>query len=144
MELDQVPCDGCRLCCQNWQGVVVDPEIEDVSKYMTVPLKSDPSKRIIRRKENGDCIYLEPHGCGIYEERPNICKQFDCRDITALTNPLRPYVGKDLAFTRGEELIQKSGKKRHIFWMRMLLKQGGAAADDLREAAESLRTGVGG
>lgn len=30
-------------------------------------------------KPNGDCIYLGEHGCTIYDRRPSICREFDCR-----------------------------------------------------------------
>ena len=44
-------------------------------------------ERKLSRKENGDCVYLAD-GCSIYEERPDECRQFDCRDY--IENPLLP------------------------------------------------------
>jgi|KBSMisStandDraft_5_1062788.scaffolds.fasta_scaffold2023719_2 Fe-S-cluster containining protein len=31
------------------------------------------------QRENGDCVYLGSEGCSIYERRPTVCRQFDCR-----------------------------------------------------------------
>ena len=34
---------------------------------------------LLATKENGECIYLGPSGCTIYERRPLLCRTFDCR-----------------------------------------------------------------
>jgi len=36
----------------------------------------------IRRKEDGYCTHsaTETHGCGVYDERPRICRVYDCRN----------------------------------------------------------------
>jgi Fe-S-cluster containining protein len=33
----------------------------------------------LSRRENGDCVYLGETGCMIYERRPTVCRDFDCR-----------------------------------------------------------------
>jgi Fe-S-cluster containining protein len=35
----------------------------------------------LKRRENGDCVYLSESGCTIYERRPSACRAFDCREI---------------------------------------------------------------
>jgi len=34
---------------------------------------------ILRLKPNGDCVYLGENGCTIYDRRPRVCREFDCR-----------------------------------------------------------------
>ena len=34
---------------------------------------------LLATKENGECIYLGPSGCTIYDRRPLLCRSFDCR-----------------------------------------------------------------
>jgi len=34
----------------------------------------------ILKKIDGHCVYLEDNLCTIYNNRPNACKNFDCRD----------------------------------------------------------------
>jgi Fe-S-cluster containining protein len=33
----------------------------------------------LRHAANGDCVYLGAKGCTIYEDRPAVCRNFDCR-----------------------------------------------------------------
>jgi Fe-S-cluster containining protein len=33
----------------------------------------------LKRRDNGDCIYLGEAGCTIYDRRPSVCRKFDCR-----------------------------------------------------------------
>lgn len=37
--------------------------------------------RQMKHKKNGDCIHLTKNGCGIYSQRPRICRAFDCEDF---------------------------------------------------------------
>jgi Fe-S-cluster containining protein len=34
---------------------------------------------LLATKETGECVYLGPTGCTIYERRPLLCRSFDCR-----------------------------------------------------------------
>jgi Fe-S-cluster containining protein len=34
---------------------------------------------MLKRSDNGDCVYLKDGTCSIYERRPTICREFDCR-----------------------------------------------------------------
>lgn len=64
--------------------LMLHPECGDVvADYDTVavahPLTGKASV-MLRHQENGDCIYLDREsGCTIYERRPAICREFDCR-----------------------------------------------------------------
>ena len=43
-----VPCNGCKLCCQN-DLILVHPEHDDVTQYQTVPVPGMPGQRILSR-----------------------------------------------------------------------------------------------
>jgi Fe-S-cluster containining protein len=44
--------------------------------------KGCPGKPIYMSKSSsGACVYLEPHGCSIYDKRPAACREFDCRSF---------------------------------------------------------------
>lgn len=78
-----VPCKNCTLCCRGFQAIVLHPECgDDISRYQTVeiphPLTGEPAS-MIEQKPNGDCVYLTEKGCGIYDDRPVICREYDCR-----------------------------------------------------------------
>lgn len=40
----------------------------------------------LKHQANGDCIYLGDHGCTIYDNRPRVCREFDCRLTFATTS----------------------------------------------------------
>jgi len=65
---------------------------------------------ILDRHANGDCVYLDAHGCSIYDRAPYECRKFDCRSTfrnsdragrrLAVKNGLMPKA----IFDRGREL----------------------------------------
>lgn len=61
-------CGACTLCC-------VIPAIDELGKPVDVP-----------------CKHLTAHGCSIYEERPQVCRDFECnwKLGTAGDQTLRP------------------------------------------------------
>jgi Fe-S-cluster containining protein len=78
-----VPCRGCTACCRDNPGIFLHPdEGDDIGSYEAVaddnPVTGDTTHRLAV-KENGDCVYLGPQGCTIYDRRPVICRTFDCR-----------------------------------------------------------------
>lgn len=79
-----VPCNGCRVCCQN-ELLFLHPEMGDRAEdYDTVPAVNPITGRrglALRSKPNGECIYLGPGGCTIHDRAPAICKEFDCRRL---------------------------------------------------------------
>lgn len=71
-----VPCDGCRLCCSgDTTNVVLLPE--ERGQYDSVELMG---LDVLRRRDNGDCVYLYAEGCSIQDRKPRVCRTFDCRD----------------------------------------------------------------
>jgi hypothetical protein len=79
----EVPCNTCTECCKSKQALVLHPaQGDDVASYQ-VRLATDPGTGatvfLLATKENGECVYLGPTGCTIYERRPLLCRSFDCR-----------------------------------------------------------------
>lgn len=79
--IKHVPCNGCTLCCQ---GDAVRLEPEDLSMgYQTEPHPYIPGALMIAHKSNGECIYLDEHGCSIHDHAPSMCRTADCRSLAA-------------------------------------------------------------
>jgi hypothetical protein len=38
---------------------------------------------MIAHKPNGECIYLDEHGCTIHDKAPSLCRSADCRSLAA-------------------------------------------------------------
>ncbi len=84
IERANVPCNGCKLCCQH-DLIVLHPENGDV----VADYAGDTERRInpltgvlvhaLKRKPNGNCVYLGPDGCTIHDRAPVVCREFDCR-----------------------------------------------------------------
>ncbi len=77
MNLPPLKCDGCRACCLNEQAWIRPDMGDDPSLYETVTVGA----RILIAKKPGSkaCRYLGSSGCTIYERRPWVCRNFDCR-----------------------------------------------------------------
>lgn len=74
-----VPCQGCRLCCQ---GDAVRLEEEDLARgYESEPHPYIPGALMLAHKPNGDCVYLDDHGCTIHGRAPALCRSADCRSV---------------------------------------------------------------
>jgi hypothetical protein len=107
--LYDVPCNGCTLCCHN-DAVRILPH-EDASKWQTEPHDYMHGARMLAHKPNGDCVYLGEHGCTIQHDKPQQCREMDCRRIAQAitwTQARKMDAGGRLRMTiwkRGRELI---------------------------------------
>jgi Fe-S-cluster containining protein len=120
--MTDVPCNGCRACCQGGHDVVLMPpddiglymdhivvseaapflvdsltrasrnealwSVEDLAPHLTPEALAEARAKNITtavlklgHRENGDCAYLGESGCTIHENRPTVCRQFDCRTM---------------------------------------------------------------
>ena len=77
-----VPCNGCKLCCKN-DAILLQPEHGDQpATYDTMPFKhplTGEDAFVLKRKPNGECVYLDETGCTIWNRAPALCQSFDCR-----------------------------------------------------------------
>ena len=77
-----VPCNGCRACCQG-DLIVLHPECGDVVDRYDHLMMPHPFTRemvaVLAQKPNHECVYLGPRGCTIHDRAPAICREFDCR-----------------------------------------------------------------
>ncbi len=69
---DDPPCSECTgACCISYDVIVLEP---DEVKHFGVP-------HILIGSDG--CQYLEKGRCSIHNERPQVCRNFDCRDVTS-------------------------------------------------------------
>lgn len=77
-----VPCGSCRRCCQKNSMVMLLAQEGDVIEsyeHEVINLPGVGAGPVLKRKPNGDCVYLGEAGCTIHDRAPVICKTFDCR-----------------------------------------------------------------
>jgi hypothetical protein len=83
VERSDVPCGKCQLCCKT---LIVPLSLEEVDsgQYLWAWITTREGKRLghaLRRKPNGDCVYLGENGCTIHGHAPHVCQRFDCREL---------------------------------------------------------------
>ena len=75
-----IECGACQKCCQNNPGIQILPEFGDDPALYTGNTEEIDGHLVLKRQSNGDCVYLDSvTGCSNYENRPSICRSFDCR-----------------------------------------------------------------
>ena len=77
--LYDVPCNGCTLCCHG-DAVRILPH-EDPARWLTEPHEYVEGARMLAHQANGDCIYLGPTGCTQHHDKPQQCREMDCRRL---------------------------------------------------------------
>lgn len=108
-----VPCGACSMCCFHQQVVVLPGD--DANLDVVPEIVPGAGRRmVLRRRQDGGCVYLGEHGCSIYERRPRICRETDCRDhyfLSANQRRAREAVMNehDKAIARrGRELVERA------------------------------------
>ncbi len=93
--IGQVPCGDCRLCCTN--------ELVQVG-WDENGFELRPGTRFLAMKDNKECVYLRPEGCSVYERRPKVCREFDCRYLAVKVSEAAARPFQD-TWKRGKELL---------------------------------------
>lgn len=76
----RINCGSCTACCDGWQIVpLTTGDLARKNDWRTN--RSAPGLSLLAHTANGDCVYLDGDGkCSIYEDRPEVCRMYDCRD----------------------------------------------------------------
>jgi uncharacterized protein len=85
-----VPCDGCVGCCVSSYPIPLRPSDQVAlaqvpDRYLQLPVGTGAARMVYR--EDGTCPMLRANQCTIYADRPQTCRDYDCR-IYAATNLL--------------------------------------------------------
>jgi len=46
--------------------------------------RSPDGELVLQRRWDGACVHLGEQGCTVYEQRPAVCRTFDCRVFAAM------------------------------------------------------------
>ncbi|MBU0460513.1 MAG: YkgJ family cysteine cluster protein [Nanoarchaeota archaeon] len=89
-------CARCGYCC-TFRVILTTEEINNIKKLNITDFfeKDQENNNIIKRKENGDCLFLERKNnktlCKIYSSRPKPCRDYPpypqnkpCREFNPL------------------------------------------------------------
>lgn len=68
------PCGDCNACCRSGFDISFTPHFDEGREYLfvngTLPKDSD-----------GVCAHLIDDKCIVYDDRPAVCRRYDCRSL---------------------------------------------------------------
>ena len=83
-----VPCGTCTACCRSSMFVHIRPEEtqtrQRIPRNLLFPAPGLPKGHVLMGyNDRGHCPMLIENKCSIYEDRPQTCREYDCRVFTA-------------------------------------------------------------
>jgi uncharacterized protein len=83
-----VPCGDCTGCCRSSLFIHVKPEetraLERIPRALQFPAPGLPKGNVLMGyNTRGECPMLIDNKCSIYEDRPQTCRDYDCRVFAA-------------------------------------------------------------
>jgi Fe-S-cluster containining protein len=84
----EVPCGACRGCCRSSMFIHIKPEetrtLERIPRALLFPAPGLPSGHVLMGYgDSGQCPMLIDNECSIYDDRPQTCRDYDCRIFAA-------------------------------------------------------------
>ena len=79
-----VPCGACNACCRTFHQIHIRPGEKKARRrlpkeYLSVARGLPPGYLLLGYTEAGACPVLVGGRCTIYEDRPLVCRTYDCR-----------------------------------------------------------------
>lgn len=71
-----VPCGTCDACCRDFDEIFLTDEEKDKYEHTV-----NEGGRAVLARSDDHCFYLGRDGCSTYDDRPDNCRQFDCRAL---------------------------------------------------------------
>jgi len=82
--ITEVPCGDCFLCCTKG-GIKLEPADYDQNgepRFIVMPEMINDKHELGHR--NGVCVYLHEGKCAIHNDKPIVCRNFDCRKLAII------------------------------------------------------------
>jgi Fe-S-cluster containining protein len=97
-----VPCGTCRGCCRSSMFIHVKPEekqtIQRIPQALLFPAPGLPKGHVLMGyDEKGQCPMFVDNQCSIYEDRPQTCRDYDCRIFAATGIAVDPESQPEIA-----------------------------------------------
>ena len=81
----QIDCRQCANCCRVATAKVTERDIDRLARHFRLKperiladyvVESEDEGFILRRRENGECVFLDGNDCTVYEARPEVCQRY--------------------------------------------------------------------
>jgi Fe-S-cluster containining protein len=98
----KVPCGECRGCCRSSMFIPIKPEeartIQRIPRALLFPAPGLPKGHVLMGYDDqGRCPMLVDNECSIYEDRPQTCRDYDCRVFAATGIAVDPGTQAEIA-----------------------------------------------
>lgn len=113
-----VPCDGCVGCCVSSYAIALRPADKVAlsavpARHLRLPVTGGLA--MMGYREDGTCPMLETGRCTIYADRPQTCRDYDCRIYAAtglMPDGQRPVIQERVREWRFEYLREEEAEQR--------------------------------
>jgi hypothetical protein len=108
-----VPCGKCTLCCRTMIVPLAQEEYQNYDWVNVYTRENVWLGRALKRKPNGECVYLTDTGCSIHGRAPHVCQRFDCRELFLKSDragrrrAIKSGKLPKALFDRGREMLRK-------------------------------------
>ena len=97
-----VSCGACRGCCRSSMFIRIAPEetrtLERIPAAILFPAPGLPAGHVLMGyDEHGRCPMLVDNTCSIYADRPQTCRDYDCRIFAATGVPVDEATQREIA-----------------------------------------------
>ncbi len=97
-----VPCGDCNACCRSSMFIHIRADetrsLKRIPKQLLFPVPGLPKGHVLMGYDrNGRCPMLVDDRCSIYQDRPQTCRDYDCRIFAATGIALDEKVQADIA-----------------------------------------------
>ena len=82
---EQIDCTQCANCCRVATAKVTERDVDRLARHFRVPasrimadyvVEGEEEGHILRRREDGSCVFLSGNECTVYEARPDVCQRY--------------------------------------------------------------------
>jgi Fe-S-cluster containining protein len=82
---EQIDCRQCANCCRVATARVTERDVDRLARHFRVKperimadyvVGSDEEGFILKRRPEGDCVFLDGNDCSVYDARPDVCQRY--------------------------------------------------------------------
>ena len=82
---EQIDCTQCANCCRMATAKVTPRDVDRLARHFRLKperiaadyvTESEEEGHILRRRENGECVFLDGNLCSVYDARPDVCRRY--------------------------------------------------------------------
>jgi hypothetical protein len=82
---EQIDCTQCANCCRVATAKITERDVDRLARHFRVKperiladyvVESEEEGWILKRHQDGACVFLDGNLCSVYESRPDVCQRY--------------------------------------------------------------------